>query len=106
MTPIIDVGCVCDTKSVGSEETADILVVLELEPPSTPEGNPVVTRWMRRSIAEPRGAVYPLFSRGPQGTLDLLYGTHLARFEDGQRTFPNDPIEYRVIRVDPIGASR
>lgn len=106
VTPIIDVGCVCDTKSVGSEETADILVVLELEPPSTPEGNPVVTRWMRRSIAEPRGAVYPLFSRGPQGTLDLLYGTHLARFEDGQRTFPNDPIEYRVIRVDPIGASR
>lgn len=100
----IGLGCTCNTKEVSTEETGDHLVVAEVEPMPDAAMPPRLTTRMRRPIADPRQAQAALFARGPRGTLDLAFGPPLARFADGQRSFPREPVSYRVLRVDPVGA--
>lgn len=56
---------------------------------------------MRHPIAEPRQTQNALMTRGTPGTLDVAFGPSFARFNGGQATFPEDPVEYRIVRIAP-----
>lgn len=98
----IGLGCTCTTSEVGSEETADYLIVHEVEIRTEPVLHPRLAPRMRRPIAGARYAEATIFSPNAGGTLDLAFGPRLHPLQNGQNSFPQDPLVYRVLRIAPF----
>jgi hypothetical protein len=93
-------GCSCTPDDVSTEQTADVLIVAEVRPP-TPNAAPQVIERMRQEIGPAHTASSLWLAPGPRGTLDVAFGPALARFDSGLTEFPESPTEFRVLRIDP-----
>lgn len=91
-------GCTCTPDEVSTERTADLLVVLEVLPPVADAAPQTIER-MRQTLAPAHGVQHLALLRGPSGTLDVVFGPSLARFDAALGEFPESPTEFRILRV-------